>query len=313
MRQKYTNVTSVLLAGAYGDALGKPFETYPGSTHEIPDLDVWGYNEYPMLDGGPLGVGDEGRPAGRWTDDTQMTLTVARVLAENPSLSIGEFRGKALEAYRQWYRGEGPYGAARGVGGTIRTALESVGPYRPDIPANRSIRVGSGALMRAAPFALRFPLEQAIDWALEDTSLTHPYVEAYAATCALVAYIASEGMLSITRNALRDRGFRYTRTDALFEFATSGLEMPTDPDGDVADLLVSALRNIRYHGGNIEAVRGAIMDRGDTDTRASITAQLYVARSGRLRVPEGQYEAIERREEIEELERTLRALRSSVP
>src|SRR5512138_2019434 len=66
------HVPAVILGTAIGDALGMPFESYDCSVH--PMLSKWlgGYvpGNYHKLD------------AGRWTDDTEMTIELAKSMLE---------------------------------------------------------------------------------------------------------------------------------------------------------------------------------------------------------------------------------------
>ena len=140
-----------LLGQLAGDSLGSLVEFL--SPEDI-------QREYPtgvqnLADGGTYST-----IAGQPTDDSEMALALARVLAQHnrydPTL--------ALDAYIGWFN-SGPFDC----GSTISSGLW--GERNWDSQAN-------GAMMRISPlgiFGVNYELEQVAEWACEDAALTHPY------------------------------------------------------------------------------------------------------------------------------------------
>src|SRR6185437_918247 len=133
-------ITGAVLGLACGDALGAPAEHLSRETI----LQTWG-SLREML-------GSEGRRAGEWTDDTDLSLCVAAGIIEDPDDPITG----AGHCLITWSRN------ANGVGATISAAINA---YKGDwFEAGRRARelnkgrpVGNGSLMRTLPVALAYP------------------------------------------------------------------------------------------------------------------------------------------------------------
>ncbi|PEN05088.1 hypothetical protein CRI93_13800 [Longimonas halophila] len=125
-----------LLGTAVGDALGMPVE---GLSHQNIRTYYKGIKEYRDDDGrGDLS-------AGQWTDDTQFTFAVARVVAtaapdQWPAEVAAEYTALQDEA-RRW-------------GPTTTAAIERLANGTPPLKAGRAERPTDGAAMRAAPLGL---------------------------------------------------------------------------------------------------------------------------------------------------------------
>ncbi|MCF7936780.1 MAG: ADP-ribosylglycohydrolase family protein, partial [Synergistales bacterium] len=140
-----------LLGQLAGDALGGLVEfqsperiaaAYPKGVRRLQDGGTWG------------------TIAGQPTDDSEMALALARLLADEGRYD----RQQALEAYRTWLD-SGPFDC----GNTIAGAL--TGMLNPHSQAN-------GAMMRISPlgiFGAAHSLEDAAAWAESDAGLTHPH------------------------------------------------------------------------------------------------------------------------------------------
>lgn len=140
-----------LLGAAVGDALGVPFEFKPPQHFAPEDLPLQ------MPGGGPFQF-----PPGEWSDDTQMTLCIAR--AAHAGLDLSEHKGleRVAHAFAGWYKG-GP----RDVGGQISSVLATTeqgrGKLWPAMTGRAMSRflnapdssAGNGSLMRTSPVALR--------------------------------------------------------------------------------------------------------------------------------------------------------------
>ncbi|EWT03191.1 ribosylglycohydrolase [Intrasporangium oryzae NRRL B-24470] len=130
----------VLLGEACGDALGVPYEMASPPVGEA------------VMKGGGLGPYDPGE----WSDDTQMTLCVARVAATGLDLASPEALDEVAEAFSAWLAG-----GATDVGTQTRAVLTSAAslPGRPHerltaasraLHARTGVTAGNGALMRTS-------------------------------------------------------------------------------------------------------------------------------------------------------------------
>ena len=140
-----------LLGQLAGDSLGSLVEfrspediqhKYPAGVRDLEDGGVWN------------------TIAGQPTDDSEMALALARVLAQHGRYD----RTLAFDAYIRWL-GSGPFDC----GDTVRNGLQ--GALNWDSQAN-------GAMMRISPlgiFGANYELEQVAEWAHEDAALTHPH------------------------------------------------------------------------------------------------------------------------------------------
>jgi poly(ADP-ribose) glycohydrolase ARH3 len=122
-----------ILGAFLGDALGMPFEGLP--VRSIP--------QRVDLEAGRL-------PRGHYTDDTQMTLALARALLADPALDdldglLHEFHD-AAETHRGYGRGTREVLALAAQGVPAREAAAQVGPGGS---------YGNGAAMRVSPVAVR--------------------------------------------------------------------------------------------------------------------------------------------------------------
>lgn len=176
-------VPGVLLGCAIGDAMGMPFESYGCEIH--PELEKWK---------GGFGDGNHHKlQAGRWTDDTEMSLELAKsMLLEN------RYQGKtAASHYHAWIKGN-----PTGTGSTTRNALAKFDIYADDdkFPLWKRTgeifddpeAVGSGTAMRAAPIGVMyFDMPEMLRRVCRaDAYITHAHEEAYAASLAVAATVA---------------------------------------------------------------------------------------------------------------------------
>ncbi|WIC89227.1 hydrolase [Streptomyces phage Bogota] len=138
----------VLLGCAVGDALGVPFEFKPAQDFGPEDLPLG------MPGGGPFNFAP-----GEWSDDTQMSLCIARAAWDGLDLSGGKGLERVAKAFLGWYRG-GP----KDVGGQVSSVLGGArGKGWKGLAAKAAARyiaapngsAGNGSLMRTAPVALR--------------------------------------------------------------------------------------------------------------------------------------------------------------
>lgn len=132
------SIVGTLLGTAVGDALGMPVE---GLSHQNVRTYYKGIKEY--RDDDQRGDLD----AGQWTDDTQMTFALVRVLTEHPH-SPADWPTAVGEAYVD-LRGD-----ARRWGETTATAIDRLEDGVSPSASGVADRATDGAAMRAAPLGV---------------------------------------------------------------------------------------------------------------------------------------------------------------
>ncbi len=132
------SILGTLLGTAVGDALGMPIE---GLSHQNGRTYYQGIKEY--RDDDQRGDLD----AGQWTDDTQMTFALVRVLTEYPDRP-GAWLSAAAEEYVR-LRPE-----ARRWGKTTTTAIDHLADGASPLESGVPDRPTDGAAMRAAPLGV---------------------------------------------------------------------------------------------------------------------------------------------------------------
>ena len=164
---------------AVGDALGAPLEG-----RQIPsDLDaeglLRGYRRMP------------GWPIGQITDDTMLTLALARSIGEHGGVAGGHVIAEFAKLWRE--------GTIVGAGAATNEAIANyLYKHKPWDQCGAPLgRAGNGAAMRAAPIGLWYydDPEALIPAAVEASEVTHrdPRSIAAAATVALVTALAVRG------------------------------------------------------------------------------------------------------------------------
>ncbi len=271
----------VLIGTAAGDALGAPYEfTYPGSNTEI------------TLKGG----GAFGWEPGEWTDDTAMTVAVARGLLTADALTDHGLDAVAQE-FRTWLS-SGPKDVGRQTKVVILHGGSTAQSMTEFAKTKSNHSAGNGSLMRTAPVALRY-LTSAVDCvsaAIQISDLTHPDPHARQA-CAMWSYAIRHAVLHGDFNGPRqyldefatpsERGFW---RELLRRAEHAG---PTDyrNNGWVVDAVATAWWAIVGAPGVHEqhvvcTLERAVRAGGDTDTTAAIAGALVGARWGAAAVPE---------------------------
>ncbi len=214
-------VIGSLMGTAVGDALGMPVE---GLSHQNVRTYYKGIKEY--RDDDQRGDLD----AGQWTDDTQMTFALVRVLTQNPEPTA--LPDAAAEAYLD-LRDE-----ARRWGHTTTTAIERLANGTSPKDAGIPDRASDGAAMRAAPLGAWWA---SVDVGRDDAfsairrvlSVTHRHP---------AALTAGWGQAVAVRTLLRlDGGEAFDRSpfwETLID-ATTWAEERLDGDARVSDRLRS--------------------------------------------------------------------------
>ena len=299
-----------LLGGAVGDGFG--FEVEFTRLAEI------------LAKHGPQGLRQPVYRQGRLlvTDDTQMTMFTAEgLLVAAEPLAAGDLEAVELaihDAQRRWLSTQYPPGQPpppggwllgqevlhhqRAPGNTCCSALASGRRGTPEEPINDS--KGCGGVMRVAPIGLlggRLDAEQACDLAIRAAAQTHGHPSGYLSAGVLAATIRllvdGVEIEPAARKALELIRTRpgWEETLELVEAALRrAAERNADPMQQVSRLgegwvgeealaiaLYAALRAESF----AEAIRIGTNHDGDSDSTASIAAQIYGARHGLADLP----------------------------
>jgi ADP-ribosylglycohydrolase len=188
-----------LLGLAIGDALGHPTEFL--SMQQIHER----FGERGVNDFEPAGH----HPVGTVTDDTQMTICVARALVRGGLEDLDLTMPVLAEEFVAWSRS--PLND-RAPGKTCMIACEQLANGTPWRKAGVAESKGCGAAMRAAPLGLVFydDDERLLRWSAAQAVLTHRHPTAIASSVAAAAPIAQvmrtgslDGAIELTVELLR--------------------------------------------------------------------------------------------------------------
>ncbi|GGJ18652.1 ADP-ribosylglycohydrolase family protein [Streptomyces brasiliensis] len=267
-----------VVGSAVGDALGAPFEFGPEGAFSA---------RFPRPGRGGEMCGGGGWDPGEATDDTQMAVLVAESLLEHDGLEPSD----VFRRFRRW-AAAGP----KDIGLQTEAVLASGEPW--DTAAALHFRhsqraAGNGALMRAAPSAVRFAClgrDGTMDAARRLAALTHGDQAAWEGTAVFheLVRVALDGgdPLAAVADALRavhpDHRERYSVVLA----PDWHPDLATEFNGAVWPCLGSAVWALRTTSTYEEAVRAALDLGGDTDTVAAVTGGLAGAVHGIGAVPE---------------------------
>jgi ADP-ribosyl-[dinitrogen reductase] hydrolase len=258
-----------LLGQLAGDALGSTVEfwrpedirrDYPDRIRKLADGGTWS------------------TIAGQPTDDSEMALMLARMLAEQGRYDAEEAR----KAYRFWLNSH-PFDC----GNTVNRGLHG----RPNFDSQ-----ANGAMMRISPlgiFGANYDLQQVAAWAEQDAALTHPHPVCLQANALFAMAVAR----AISTGAGSQDLFRQIETwaiemkaaDALLESITGASTAPPNDYIHQQGWVLTAFRNALWqllHATNLEdGVTDTVMRGGDTDTNAAIAGALLGAVHGRDAIP----------------------------
>jgi len=258
-----------LLGQLAGDALGSLVEfctpesiqqEYPNGVRELSDGGTWN------------------TIAGQPTDDSEMALVLARMLAGQ-----GRFDpGVARKMYLFWLE-SGPFDCGRTVEAGLR------GRANPDSQAN-------GALMRISPlgiFGVNQDLRMVDVWARQDAIITHPHRVCQQANSLFAMAIAhAVGTGCTSKELLRqiDTWATDMRVESSLLGAISGAASAPPADyvhqqGWVLTAFGNALWQLGHAPNLREGVVDTVMRGGDTDTNAAIAGAVLGAVYGRDAVP----------------------------
>ncbi len=259
-----------LLGQLAGDALGSlvEFQTPDAIRRQYPA----GVRE--MSDGGSWDT-----IAGQPTDDSEMALSLARMLVEK-----GGFDPEAARAaYVSWLE-SGPFDC----GGTVRKGLAG----RPDTSSQ-----ANGALMRISPlgiFGANHPIDKVAEWAAQDAAITHPHPVCQQASSLFAMAIAhgirngctTRDLYAQTVGWARERAVEASLLEALHIAAKTPPEDFNHQQGWVLIAFQNAFWQLLHAPSLEEGIVDSVMRGGDTDTNAAICGAILGAVHGREAVPD---------------------------
>jgi len=189
-----------LVGLAVGDALGHPTE-FMGSVSSI-------RSRWPPS--GVTGFEPSGRhPAGTFTDDTQMSICVARALIAAGQAPLDQLMEVMSDEFTTWSRSAENN---RAPGGACMSGCSSLARGMHWRKAGVANSKGCGAAMRAAPVGLYFHLDDValVQVATAQSAPTHRHPTGYASSVAAAAAVAwaarggdLEGLIDFTEASVR--------------------------------------------------------------------------------------------------------------
>jgi ADP-ribosyl-[dinitrogen reductase] hydrolase len=268
-------IKGALYGLAIGDALGVTTEFL--SKEEISQK----YGVVQEITGG----GVFGFPKGRVSDDTDMTLAVARGILQNPTNPI-EAIG---EEFMKWYH-SGP----SDIGITIRTVF---GLYKGDWyeAAEKAYfdyldqrGAGNGTLMRCLPVALAYSdIKKVEAISRKQSKMTH-YDSLADDACVIYNRIAYQ----VLRGKDLKETIKAEVTGTIYEPALSGKRPSSLQTGYVVDTMNWVLYWLLTRETFLEVVIGATNEGHDTDTVAAIAGGLAGLAFGYDQLPKDYCEAL---------------------
>ncbi|MBS7793066.1 ADP-ribosylglycohydrolase family protein [Roseococcus sp. SDR] len=244
--------------------------------------------------------------AGQPTDDSELALDLARILAGRPAWSAEA----VAAAYAGWHASR-PFD----IGGTTAQALSAAAAApegRVAAAARRAANAYSranGALMRCAPIGLwARHAREAAEAAREDARLTHPNPMCQAASAGFVAAIATAltggdaaAMLEAAEAELQRDAPDELRIALALARQGEGPANFIHQQGYVLIAFQNAFRHLAQATPLEEAVVRTVAEGGDTDTNAAICGALLGAAQGSAAVPMRWRMAIQSCRPMEEL------------
>lgn len=262
---------ATLLGGAVGDALGATVEfMQPAQIRER-----FGVHRE-IVGGGWLKLSP-----GRVTDDTEMTLCVARGIARGGTWDLGEI----ADCFARWLSGK-----PIDVGATCRRGIERYIEHgRLESPPNE-MAAGNGAAMRVAPVALYTLGDEELlsRLAVEQARITHHHPLSDAA-CVSVGKMIQRGLLGSPPRDLRAEAEELAGRHPEFRFEG----YVGESSGYVPDTLRTVLDAFFSTGSFEECLVRTVNRGGDADTTGAIAGAIAGARYGLAAIPQRWLQALD--------------------
>lgn len=282
-------ILNFLRAAAVADAFGVPVEMRQRGTFQLT---------------GMTGQGTWKQPRGSWSDDTSMTLCLLQNLVEGGSYDDLLNKFEAYMMYGDWT----PRGVTFDVGRTCAHAVRNHAINR--LPAlecgdTAEFANGNGALMRIAPLAVvlqnETDFQRRVQITRNYTVLTHGHPRSVLGSLIFLEVLRELFLDQSVASALEivhDRIVREIPDDAavMAEFkAYQRLFLPDFGQLPVAEIksssyVVDTLEAALWVALNSDDLKTAILTAvnlgGDTDTIATVTASLIVAKNKLATIPD---------------------------
>lgn len=287
---------------AVGDALGYPVEFSP----QTPDSPV-------VFDLLPRNVGPLGEQWAHYSDDTQMTRSVAEGLITGNGDFDRSTQAVATE-FMRWL--DGPPGGHRAPGGACTFGCDQLKRgVRWDLAGKpEPTGGGCGAAMRSAPYGWLHHLDpvQASKWAAAHAQMTHNTAigRASAAATAVAVSTALRGQSPavVAYNAMRAATYYDQMTGRMIAeaafFALSNVRTSTQVLNQLRgwaghEAIAASIYCFLQHPKDFEkAVLLAVNSPGDSDSLGAITGAIAGASLGISSIPSQWVDRIERRAEL---------------
>jgi ADP-ribosylglycohydrolase len=286
-------MSSVLLGGAIGDALGMPFESKPANNSFLLSWDQKSFlpSEHHRL------------KAGSFTDDSQFSQTVARSLIDNNDFNPDDLSKRYVELFTS--------NIIRGYGRTTLLAINNLIAGKHWSQSGVAGSFGNGTAMRAAPFGIYFrnDLSTLIKVATIDAQITHASDEAIAGSIAIA--LAAACAVNNDTDKLLERIYPYlpdSKVKSTIYILSSLLDAPNispafalaflGTKADVRETVPCALYLFMKYDNYPQAVLAAINAGNDTDTTASIVGSLFGAKYGMRDIPSYWTDQVEDRDKL---------------
>lgn len=294
MKDRILSTGNTLLpAVAYGDAAGLPVETLSAQKIE----DDYGYID--RLVSPALNPFYEGAPIGSWSDDTQLSLAMAKALIKNGGFDIGAVAQEHIEELErtplvQVGKGEPvPRGWGHSTAESIQKLIAGTSPDK----SGKKDGAGNGIVMKMSPLALlhigqNTPDEQRWEEYDQLTTMTHDSDEARVCSRVhgdVLKYLfenGSEGLAEYVQGqvlfhekelgATKDTSKALAFLSKINEFDRITILENTDGKGFwVPQTLAMAYATYIENAPNFhKTVFAAVNLGGDTDSNASIVATM---------------------------------------
>lgn len=280
--------SGVLLGQACGDALGVPYEfASPLATVEVP-----------RMSGGGLG----GYAPGEWSDDTQMAVCIAQVIAHGTLANSDAAMSGIADGFVRWLE-SGPADIGAQTSAVLRSARRGGDDYVGMLDASRALHqrtgrtAGNGALMRTGIIGVSrlADREQTATAARAVAELTHwdPVAgDSCVLWCEAVRRAAVDGVLDVESGLdLLPAGPRRRWSRWLDDAQTHEPRFFTGNGYTVTALQAAWSAIVHTDRGDgdprhlLRALHAAIRIGHDTDTVAAIAGALLGARYGVSAVP----------------------------
>ncbi|KAF1078922.1 ADP-ribosylglycohydrolase family protein [Methanogenium sp. MK-MG] len=257
------------LAGlALGDAFGAPFEGGPPPEHNIHEPGSFGVN--PEI-------------CWQFTDDTKQTLAISKSLLKCGRFDSFDAIMALIEEYDRDPRFYGPTSGR--VFSMVKNGCAPLEAARTLFEEGEGRCRTNGSVMRGVPIGICYPPEHVRACSLAASRITHFHpvaCEASAVFNTVISYLVRGERLA----RAMDRAIEACEIAEVCERIATPEKYPLNPSMDALDTLHASLSIALMTDSFADAVTGAVMLGGDTDTIAALSGALKGAEYGIEALPE---------------------------